>query len=102
MAPELLPIPLPLPALQRGKANSQLSGGTSAGLIRHLDARGGGGGCSARHGNRQVRSGCGREPEPVDEMLGRPGTGSHAAAPAVVLRAAGLLVHVSCHLQYFP
>lgn len=43
MPPELLPILLPLPALQRGKANSRLSGVESTGLIRHLDARGGGG-----------------------------------------------------------
>ena len=40
MAPELLPIPLPLPALQRGKANSPVLQGGISRLIRHLEARG--------------------------------------------------------------
>lgn len=88
-APELLPVLPPLPALQRGKANSRLSRADSPGLIRHLDTRGGGGGCSARHGKSAGKGSLWLEPQPVNEMLGWPAPGRHASA--VVLREVGLL-----------
>lgn len=40
MAPELPPVPLPPPALRRGKANSPVLQGGISRLIRHLEARG--------------------------------------------------------------
>lgn len=88
-APELLPVLLPLLALQRGKANSRLSRADSPGLIRPLDTRGGGGGCSARHGKPAGKGSLWQEPQPVNEMLGWPAPGHHASA--AVLREAGLL-----------
>ena len=88
-APELLPMLLPLPALPWGKANSRLSRADSLGLIRHLDIRGGGGGCSARHGQPAGKGSLWWEPQPVKEMLGWPAPGRHASA--AVLREAGLL-----------
>ena len=88
-APELLPVLLPLPALQRGKANSRLSRADSRGLIRRLDIRGGGRGCSARHGQLAGKASLWWKPQPVKEMLGWPAPGRHTSA--VVLREAGLL-----------